>query len=100
MSEKTMSLESQKTFLKRGVQIIIISNKPERQVKGAELIVAKNDTVLVEAVTRIRERNDYDTYVPGGVRTAQNFSRLGLIDEYILMVHPIRNWRRQASFHE
>ena len=68
---------------------IIISNKPESSVKGAELIVAKNDTELVEAVTRIRERNDYDTYVPGGVRTAQNFSRLGLIDEYILMVHPI-----------
>jgi dihydrofolate reductase len=68
---------------------IIISNKPESPVEGAELIVAKNDTELVEAVTRIRERNDYDTYVPGGVRTAQNFSRLGLIDEYILMVHPI-----------
>jgi dihydrofolate reductase len=68
---------------------IIISNKPERPVKRAQLIVAKNDTELVEAVTRIRERNDYDTYVPGGVRTAQNFSRLGLIDEYILMVHPI-----------
>ncbi len=27
--------------------------------------------------------------MPGGVRTAQRFTRLGLIDEYVLHVHPI-----------
>ena len=27
--------------------------------------------------------------MPGGVRTEQTFVRLGLIDEYILMVHPV-----------
>jgi dihydrofolate reductase len=68
---------------------IIISNKPERVVNGAELIVARNDKELVGAVTKIKQLSGRDIYVPGGVRTAQNFSRLGVIDEYILMVHPI-----------
>ena len=27
--------------------------------------------------------------MPGGIRTAQTFVRLGLIDEYVLMVHPV-----------
>ena len=67
---------------------IIISNKPEKPVTGAELIVAKNDAELVAAVMKIKP-NAGDIYIPGGVRTAQNFSRLGLIDEYILMVHPV-----------
>jgi dihydrofolate reductase len=68
---------------------IIISNKPEKPVDGTELVVAKNDKELVDAVMKIKERGARDIYVPGGVRIAQNFSRLGLIDEYVLMVHPI-----------
>ncbi|MFI5420461.1 MAG: dihydrofolate reductase family protein [Nitrososphaerales archaeon] len=70
------------------LRAIIISNKPEKPVDGAELIVAKNDAELVDAVMKIK-RNAGDIYIPGGVRTAQNFSRLGLIDEYIIMVHPV-----------
>ena len=27
--------------------------------------------------------------VSGGVRTAQRFVRLGLVDEYLLLVHPV-----------
>lgn len=68
---------------------IIISNKPEKPVNNAELIVAKNDKELVEVVTAMKNREKGDIYIPGGVRTAQNFARLGLIDEYILMVHPV-----------
>ena len=68
---------------------IIISNKPEKQVDGAELVVARNDEELIDAVMEIKQRSGGDIYVPGGVRTAQNFSRLGLIDEYIMMVHPV-----------
>ena len=68
---------------------IIISNKSEKPVNGAELIVAKNQKELVDAVMKIKQRNGRDIYIPGGIRTAQNFSKLGLIDEYIIMVHPI-----------
>jgi dihydrofolate reductase len=68
---------------------IVISNKPETSVNGAELIVAKNDKELVDAVMKIKSRDGRDIYIPGGVRTAQNLSRLGLIDEYIIFVHPV-----------
>ena len=71
------------------LRTIIISNKSEKPVNGAELIVAKNEKELVDAVMKIKQRNGRDIYIPGGVRTAQNFSNLGLIDEYIIMVHPI-----------
>ena len=71
------------------LHVIIISNKEEKGIDGAELVVARNDAELVAAVNQIRRRNGGSIYVPGGVRTAQNFSRLGLIDEYILMVHPV-----------
>ncbi len=27
--------------------------------------------------------------LPGGIRTAQTFVRLGLVDEYVLTVHPV-----------
>ena len=71
------------------LRAIIISNKPEKSANGVELIVAKNDKELVDAVMKIKQSNGGDIYVPGGVRTAQNFSRLGLIDEYIVMLHSV-----------
>ncbi len=71
------------------LKAIIISNKPERSVDNAEIIVAKNDRDLVDSIASVRNRNGRDIYIPGGVRTARNFSRLGLIDEYIVFVHPI-----------
>ena len=49
----------------------------------------KSDTDLVEAVTRFKRQPGKDLGVPGGIRTAQTFVRLGLIDEYVLMVHPV-----------
>ena len=40
-------------------------------------------------VEEIKQKRGGSIYVPGGVRTGQKFARLGLIDEYILMVHPV-----------
>jgi riboflavin biosynthesis pyrimidine reductase len=36
--------------------------------------------------------------VPGGIRTAQTFVRLGLVDEYVLMVHPVAIGKGQSVF--
>jgi dihydrofolate reductase len=38
---------------------------------------------------RRRQGQGKDLGVPGGIRTAQAFVRLGLVDEYVLTVHPI-----------
>ena len=69
---------------------IIISNKEEKlEWENAELLLVKNDNDLVQAVTRFKQPPGRDLAVPGGVRTAQTFARLGLFDEYVFMVHPV-----------
>ena len=69
---------------------LIISHQEEKlEWENTELLVVKSDQDLVEAVTRLKQQPGKDLGVPGGIRTAQTFVRLGLIDEYVLMVHPI-----------
>jgi dihydrofolate reductase len=56
---------------------------------NAELLVVHDDEELAEAVRKEKERPGKDLGVPGGIRTAQTFARLGLVDEYVLTVHPV-----------
>lgn len=68
----------------------IISHQEEKlEWENTELLVVKNDHDLVEAVKKIKQQPGKDLGVPGGIRTAQTFVRLGLIDEYVLIVHPV-----------
>jgi len=72
------------------IHSIILSNKEEKlEWENSELLLVKSEKDLVEAVTKIKRQPRKDLGVPGGIRTAQTFVRLGLIDEYVLMVHPV-----------
>lgn len=72
------------------VHKIVISDRPvELPWQNCEVVVAAGDTELVAAVTGIKRRPGGDLGLPGGVRTAQRFIRLGLVDEYVLHVHPV-----------
>lgn len=69
---------------------IIISAQPaDLPWDNSELVVARDDNDLVAAITKFKRQPGKDLGVPGGVRTAQRFTRLGLIDEYVLHVHPV-----------
>jgi dihydrofolate reductase len=69
---------------------IVISNREEKlEWENSELLLVKSDQDLVEAVAKFKRQPGKDLGIPGGIRTAQTFARLGLIDEYILMVHPV-----------
>ncbi len=69
---------------------IVISRRPvDLPWDNSELIVAADDDALAAAVMKIKERPGRGLGVPGGVRTAQRFARLGLVDEYVLHVHPV-----------
>jgi len=69
---------------------IILSGQPvDLPWDNSELVVVRDDDDLVAAVTEIKRQPGHDIGVPGGVRTAQRFARLGLLDEYVLQVHPI-----------
>jgi dihydrofolate reductase len=77
----------------------ILSNREEKLAwENTELLVVKSDDDLVEAVKKIKQQPGKGLGVPGGIRTAQTFVRLGLIDEYVLMVHPVAIGKGQSVF--
>jgi len=79
--------------------VFVISNKNEDlKMEDPELVVAKNDKGLASVVNKIRKSEGGNICILGGVRTAQNFSRLDLIDEYTLMVHPVAIARGKPLF--
>lgn len=78
---------------------LILSNQEEKlEWENAELLVVKSDRDLVEAVQKMKQQPGKNLGVPGGIRTAQTFVRLGLIDEYVLMVHPVAIGNGQRIF--
>jgi dihydrofolate reductase len=69
---------------------LILSHQEERlEWENTELLVVKSDQDLVDAVKTVKQQPGKNLGVPGGIRTAQTFVRLDLIDEYVLMVHPV-----------
>jgi dihydrofolate reductase len=69
---------------------LLVSDREEHVPwQNAELLVAKDDAQLTGAVRREKGKPGKDLGLPGGIRTAQTFVRLGLIDEYVLTVHPV-----------
>jgi dihydrofolate reductase len=78
---------------------IVISNREETlEWENSELLLIKNDNDLIEAVAKFKRQPGKNLGVPGGIRTAQMFVRLGLIDEYVLMVHPVAIGQGQRVF--
>jgi dihydrofolate reductase len=69
--------------------ILVSSREEPVPWENAELLVVHDDTQLADAVRREKEKPGKDLAVPGGIRTAQTFARLGLVDEYVLTVHPV-----------
>ncbi len=78
---------------------LILSRQEEQLAwEHTELLVVKSDQDLVDAVNKMKQQPGKDLGVPGGIRTAQAFVRLGLIDEYVLMVHPVAIGTGQRVF--
>jgi len=92
MEDSPESTESQRAMARavNASHRIVISRAEEKlEGENAELLVVKSDQDLVAAVTRLKEQAGSDFALIGGVRTAQTFARLGLIDEYEVLVHPV-----------
>jgi dihydrofolate reductase len=82
-----------------GMHAFAVSRTPAQiDAPNAEVLVAPDDSTLVAAVTAIKQRPGRDLGLPGGVRTARAFSRLGLIDEYVLLVEPVALGTGQRLF--
>ena len=80
---------------------ILVSNRDEKPPSDQiELLVAKTDDQLVAAVAKIRQRPGKDVALSGGIRTVQTFVRLGLIDQYVITVHPVAIGNGKRVFSE
>ena len=78
---------------------ILVSDRQEPVPwPNAELLVVHDDEQLANAVLKEKAKPGKDLGVPGGIRTAQTFVRLGLVDEYVLTVHPVALGTGQRVF--
>jgi dihydrofolate reductase len=78
--------------------LVLSTTEVELALDNAELLVVRDDAGLREAVNAVRRQPGRDIGVPGGIRTARAFVRLGLFDEYVLMVHPVALGEGQRVF--
>ncbi|MGH3226904.1 MAG: dihydrofolate reductase family protein [Streptosporangiaceae bacterium] len=77
---------------------IVSSKEEEIPWDNAELLLAQTDDELADAVRAQKAKPGKDLGVPGGIRTARAFVRLGLVDEYVLTVHPVAIGSGQRVF--
>lgn len=81
------------------VRTLVLSNAPvDAALDNAEIRVIRDDDELRAAVRDVKNQPGRDIGIPGGIRTARTFARLGLIDEYVLMVHPVALGEGQRVF--
>lgn len=78
---------------------VVLSSSPvDVTLDDAEIVVARGDDQVREAVLTVKNQPGRDIGVPGGIRTARTLIQLGLIDEYVLMVHPVAIGEGQRIF--
>lgn len=69
---------------------VVLSKVEEKPTwPNAEIRVAKDDEDMLQVITDLKKQSGKDIIVHGGVRTVRDLVRLGLVDEYQLVVHPV-----------
>jgi dihydrofolate reductase len=56
---------------------------------NSEIIRISDDVSIINAIAELKQQDGKDIVVYGGVQIAQTLTRLDLIDEYLLVTHPI-----------
>jgi len=69
---------------------VILSKQDEKpKWPNTEIHLVKDDHGMVKAVSAVKNAPGKNIVVHGGVRTARALARLGLVDEYQLVIHPV-----------
>lgn len=69
---------------------VILSKQDEKpKWPNTEMHLVKDDDDMMRAITGVKKRPGRNIIVHGGVRTARALARLGLVDEYQLVIHPV-----------
>jgi dihydrofolate reductase len=82
------STESDKMFSRYAeeTQKIVISNTLDRAEWKNTIVIKEN---IAEEIQKLKQQPRKNIVVVGGATVAQTFARLGLIDEYLIVVHPV-----------
>ena len=73
-----------------GARKVILSKHDEKpKWPNAEMHLVKDDRGMVKAIAAVKQAPGKNIIVHGGVRTARDLARLGLVDEYQLVIHPV-----------
>jgi dihydrofolate reductase len=65
------------------------SEKTPLEWNNAEQVLAHRDEDIATFVDELKAQSGGDIHLSGGARLAQTVIRLGLVDEYHLVVHPV-----------
>ncbi len=65
------------------------SEKAPLEWNNAELVLAHGDEDIVRFVNDLKKQAGGDIHLSGGARLARTVIRLGLVDQYHLVVHPV-----------
>jgi dihydrofolate reductase len=63
--------------------------KPQLEWNNAEAVLAHGDEQIVAFVAELKAQTGGDIHLSGGARLAQTIIRLGLVDQYHFVVHPV-----------
>jgi dihydrofolate reductase len=93
--ENPDATEADRAFAERinAMEKLVFSSKPldrsELTWNHTEPVRVSDDASIREEVERLKRRPGKGIVVFGGVRIAQTLARLDLIDEYLLVMHPV-----------
>ena len=70
-------------------KLVFSQTEEKLEWQNAQQVLVRDNDDLAEQVAKLKRRPGKDMVLYGGVRLAQTFAQLGLIDEYRLVVHPV-----------
>lgn len=85
----TPKLEAEFAEKYNAIPKLVFSTMEEELEWNARQVLVKDNKDIAKAVAELKEQPGKDMVLYGGVRIAQTFVQLGLIDEYQLVVHPV-----------
>ncbi len=78
---------------------VILSKKDEKPAwANTEVRVVRDDRDMDKAITELKQSPGKNILVHGGVRTARDLAKLGLVDEYQLVIQPVILGSGQSIF--
>lgn len=88
VANNPQSTESDKRFSKFAAeaQKIVISSTLDKAEWKNTVLIKDN---IAEEIQKMKQQQGKNLIVAGGATVAQTFAKLGLIDEYLIVVHPV-----------